>query len=194
VTRSRRWLVPIAIAFFLVGIPRSLHNATNAQRSQAHLDAAVREVLLTIPRVPLAPHVPPAVTPEPYFAWRVTVGWLLDGVGRGRIPAPSEITPNDVASDNFRLSFLQERGDAPTTNCHVFRRATAVVLRHGDIIGLHDANARLAPAGVPLVIDPPYVIIPSSRMRLVVVRDLGRVTVAPIDDREPRPRICIDRA
>lgn len=193
VTRSRRWLVPVAIAVLLCGIPRSLHHAANAQRSQAHVDATVREVLLTIPRVPLAPYVPPSVTPEPYSASRVTVGWLLDGVRRGQIPAPSEITPNDVASDNFRLSISQGPGRAPTTNCRIVRRPFVLSLKRGDTIGLHDGNARLAPAGVSFVIDPIYIVTPSSRIRLVVLRDLGRVLVAPLTDEEPWPRLCTGR-
>lgn len=192
-TRHRRWLVPIAVGLFLVGIPKNVHTATIEQRSRDHLDAAVRQVLLTVPRDSLARQVPPSVTPETSSAWRVTIGWLLEAVERGQIPAPHTVTESDLASNAFRLSFYQQPGDAPTKNCRAVRQPIVLVLKKGDTIGVYNRSINLVPRAA-FDLFPVLEFVPSSETRVMVLRDLGRVVVRPHASDDPWPRVCTGSA
>ena len=80
------------------------------------------------PRHPLVPTrsdrvaVPRTLVPDPLTARQVTIGWLLDGVASGRVPARRTSRGRDRASTNFRLSFDQRPGPSPTTGCFTLRR------------------------------------------------------------------------
>jgi hypothetical protein len=188
-----RWLLPVMVALFLIGIPQNLDAAAREQRARAPFDANIQHVLETLPRDPLARQVPRSLKPESFDAWRVTIGWLLDGVKQGRIPAPSVISPRDVASNNFRLSLYDEHGDPPTTNCRTARRPLEVALHKGDTIGVSRSLIMLAPAADPSLVEPKTQFLPSNARRVVVLRDLGLVLVHPTLSKG-WSRICIGKS
>jgi hypothetical protein len=187
-----RWLLPAMMALFLIGIPQNLHAAARAQRARIGLDANVRQILESLPRHPLARQVPRSLRPESLDAWRVTIGWLLDGVEQGRIPAPRVISARDLASNNFRLSLYDEHGDPPTTNCRTARRPLVLTLQKGDAIGVSGSPILLAPAADPSLVNPKTEFLPSNARRVVVLRDIGRVLVHPTLSKV-WPRICIGK-
>ena len=173
-----RWFLPVAIALFLVGIPANIDALSDAQRTQRNLAQTTRRMILALPRDPLARQVPRSLVPDPLTARQVTIGWLLDGVASGRIPAPRHLARRDRASNNFRLSFQQRAQRSPTTGCFTLRRATPVDLERGDVIGLSGNVIRVLPAGGPPLVGPPLQFSPTGDP-IAVVNTPGRVDLSP---------------
>src|SRR5262245_44385574 len=101
----RRWvaLAPVVFAVFVVGIPGNVEAATDYAHAQPGL--RFRTTQLALPRLPMAREVPRSQLPQtgPQFYY-VTIGWLLDGVASGRIPAPRLISRAVASTDILRLS------------------------------------------------------------------------------------------
>jgi hypothetical protein len=86
----------VALAASLVGNVRDFSN--EGPYSGEFLES-YRKGMLAIPRVPMADQVPRDLRPDRTLAPYVSVGWLLDGVGAGRIPPPEGIGPKDLAAE-----------------------------------------------------------------------------------------------
>jgi len=82
---SRAWLLVVVILVF--GLPGNI--ALLHRNNHLHTLDDYRQFILSIPRLPVANRLPRSVLPDPYFDPAITLGWLLDGVQSGRIPAPS---------------------------------------------------------------------------------------------------------
>lgn len=188
-TTRFRWFLPIAIALFLIGIPANIDALRDAQRAQRRTAQSTRRIMLTLPRVPLATRVPRSLVPEPLTARQVTIGWLLDGVAQHRIPSPGPLSPRDVASDNFRLSFDQRRQASPTTSCFILRHAKRIALEKGDVIGLSGNVIRALPASGPPLVGPPLQFSPTGNP-IALVGTPGLVSLSPF---YYPARICIER-
>jgi len=188
-TTRWRWFLPVAIVLFLVGIPANIDALRNAQRTQEVQAQTTRRVILSLPRDPIAPHVPRTLVPDPLTARQVTIGWLLDGVASGRIPAPAHLVRRDRASTTFRLSFQQRRGPSPRTGCFTLRTATTVSAAKGDVIGLSGNVIRAVPASGPPFVGPPLQFSPTGEP-IAVVNDPGPVRLSPFFY---PARICIVR-
>jgi hypothetical protein len=99
-----RLLAPVVLAILVLGVPGNIGLLVNTNYSAA-LDS-YRQLILSIPRLPVAGRIPPSVRPDPYFDPWVTVGWLLDGVRTGRIPPPSPPPSQaQIASWTLRLAW-----------------------------------------------------------------------------------------
>ena len=85
----RRWSIAwvFVVLLLVLGVPGNI--AQLHRNSHLHTLDAYRQFLLSIPRLPVAKQLPRSVRPDPYFDAAITLGWLLDGVQSGRIPAPS---------------------------------------------------------------------------------------------------------
>jgi hypothetical protein len=184
-----RWFLPVAVALFLVGIPANLHAATRAQRALKARDAATRATMLSLAFDPLSRSVPRSVRPEPTTAGEVTIGWLLDAAAHHRLPAAGSPTPRLLASDAFRLSFLETSGRPPTTNCRDARRGLVLDLRKGDRIGISGDAVFLEPSSRVLV-GLPLLFKPASDAYVSVLRGPLRVRLRPVT-RGGAPRICV---
>jgi hypothetical protein len=187
--RRWRWFLPIAVALFLVGIPANLHAATRAQRALKARDAATRATMLSLASDPLSRTVPRSVRPEPTTAGEVTIGWLLDAAAQHGLPAPGSPSPRLLASDAFRLSFLQTRGLPPTMSCRDARRGLVLDLRKGDRIGISGDGVFLEPSSRVLV-GLPLLFKPASDAYVSVLRGPLRVRLRPVT-RGGAPRVCI---
>jgi len=115
---ARRWralTIPIVV-LLLIGLPGNIHAlATYANLSQ-YDRARFRTEVLEAPRLPLARRLPRFVEPAPTASfYGLTLGWLLDSVGSGRIPSPGNVTPTQVSTQTMRLAlqpaFVPTRDD-----------------------------------------------------------------------------------
>ena len=100
-------LWPVVVLVLLVGIPGNI--AILHRTNYLHTLDSYRQFFLSIPRLPIASHLPRSLHPDPYFDSSVTVGWLLAGVQSGgfRPPHP-DLRP--VSSRCGRCSWPGARG------------------------------------------------------------------------------------
>jgi hypothetical protein len=188
-TRSR-WVFPIVISLFLVGIPGNVRALADASRKAGVLDQGTRRMVLSIPRDPRARQVPRDLRPERAAAPEVTVGWLLDAAARHKLPAPRHVSAADIAAADFRLSFDQRRTVPPSSRCERLTRLIALDLKKDDVIGVFDnqmivrpTNGRLLVPSIPIVFDP------RDGSSVVVLRDVGVARIGPRSPFYP-PRAC----
>jgi hypothetical protein len=172
----RRWLVPIPIVLLVVVIPHEVSIATSVQPLLNQLNAWSRHALLAISRDPQARNAPPWVRPEPLVADWVTIGWLLGATARNRVPAPTVTEPNDIAANEFRLSFNEELFRGQGTNCRALSDGTTVNLRKGDVIRLNGHAVWFKPPP-PVRLLPPFIYPPADDVVGVVLRDVGAVSL-----------------
>jgi hypothetical protein len=135
---TRRWRVfaPVALALLVIGIPGNLADiGNNVGAAATYRDQ--RRVIERLPRNARARAVPRALHPTPSFAAEVTVGWLLDGVRDGRIPAPPRATPAQAATDALRLSI--EQRDATFRRCPPLRTPATRTLVPGRSLHIRGA-------------------------------------------------------
>lgn len=189
---TTRWrpFFAAAILLFVVGIPGNVNALSDGLRPLTPFETSFRQMILALPRDPLARQVPRTLRPETVTARQVTIGWLLDGVKQHRIPAPTHTSQRTVASDRFRLSFDQQHTTSPTTPCRTLTHPFTTTLKEGDVIGVYNRPLLITPAnGVPLV-GPPLVFAPSDGSAVVVLRDPGRVRLAAGTSAFFPPRVC----
>lgn len=196
----RRWerLLPIAIALFVVGVPANMLAAIKAQNDLKPFYATTRQMVLSIPRNPLARQVPRSLRPEPIFSPQLTVGWLLDESAHNRLPAPRITSPPGLVDSTFRLSFAQGRGPAPTTGCHQLDGPLALELKRGDTLGIFANTILIAPAFYTYL---RLLFYPSDGTRLAVLHTPGYVVLRPVksppnwrsarEDTGLTPRVCL---
>jgi hypothetical protein len=196
----RRWarLLPIAIAVFVLGIPANMLAAISAQHDLKSFYATTRQMVLSIPRNPLARQAPRSLRPEPIFSPQLTVGWLLDESAHHRLPAPSNTSPLGLVDSTFRLSFAQGRGSAPTKGCHLLDGPLALKLERGDTLGIFANTIQIAPAFYSYL---RLLFYPSDGARVDVLHTTGFVLLRPVksppnwrsarEDTGRTPRVCV---
>jgi hypothetical protein len=148
---KRRWLGPVVVALFVVGMPANLGKTTESFPPSQYF-ASYERMVRSLPRMELASKVPRAVRPELVNGYWMTVGWLLDNADAGRIPAPNR-PPTAAERVTYRLRLgLQQIDVAHGTACQPlrapierkFQKGDAVVVRGAvrvrlvdDVTGLH---------------------------------------------------------
>jgi hypothetical protein len=179
-----------AILLFVVGIPGNVSTASDAQSNLTPFETSFRQMILALPRDPFARQVPRTLRPENATARQVTIGWLLDGVAQHRIPAPRHISERIFATDRFRLSFDEQRTRSPTTSCRLLTRPFTTTLKKGDVIGFYDKALLITPANGLKLVGPPLRFDPDEGSAVIVLRDVGRVRLAPGNSAFSPPRVC----
>jgi hypothetical protein len=160
VTRRWRYAAAVAVALLVVGIPANIGALNDYANARAVTDRQTRRLVTTLPRVPVAREVPRAVKPVHEFPEHfVTIGWLLDAARAGRVPRPGPLTPADIRTATFRLSFLQSSANVPLRQCHTVVDPEIISLRRGESIGIKGwpfDMTSVAPTGesVALSFDP----------------------------------------
>jgi hypothetical protein len=198
---ARRWrvLLPFAVILFVVAIPRNIDYASSQEKINDVLYRSTRRMVLTVPRIPDARDAPRSLEPERVRSWRITLGWLRDGLAQGRIPK-TPVTPYEEQAGVFRLSFDVAERPAPTTNCKNIAFPSKFTLEPGDVIGIYNNAVSIEPAKSHF---PVVVFTPEAGKALVVLGDPGRVAVKwfrglyfPNPDlfHNRMPRICIAHA
>jgi len=151
--RRARLVGIVAIAALLVGIPGNVAQANDYARRQRPVDDATRHLMLSIARTPLARRVPAGLRPDPNRAPTLTLGWLLQGVASGRVPATRPSTATETLTNRLRLSLLEL--DQPSgLACRPLTAPVVVHLDKGERFGIvgktlvilvDDTAARSAP-------------------------------------------------
>ena len=188
VTRWRPFFA-VAILLFVVGMPGNVNTFLDTRSNLTTPESSFRQMILALPRDPFARQVPRTLRPEKVTADRVTIGWLLDGVAQHRIPAPRHISQRIFATDHFRLSFDQQRTRSPTTSCRLLTHPFTTRLKEGDVIGFYDRRLLITPANGVKLVGPPLLFLPGDGSAVIVLRDTGRVRLAPGKTAFP-PRVC----
>jgi hypothetical protein len=115
-------LAPVVPLIFLIGIPGNIAAFEDAVDSQEPLMEGHERIMLTLPRTPRAAKAPRDLAPEPLLAPRVTVGWLLEGLAAGRLPAPPKNRPPSFDGElEVRTSIQQTNGRRDVTPCNSLR-------------------------------------------------------------------------
>lgn len=186
--RLWRWLLPIAMVMFLLGVPHSLSAARNFERVKRPLFAGTKLAVETVPRDPRAGTVPPALHPIWITAPDLTVGWLVGALAQHKIPPPDAMTPARLAEADFRLSFYQTATSAPEGHCPTLRGPMVIALARGDVIRVYGNALLLVPAS-HLPVWPGMVFDPAQGNSIRVTRHVGRVVLVPYHPQRP-PRVC----
>jgi hypothetical protein len=194
----RRWRVtiPFVIALLLIGIPANVNGFARFARQPAMIDTTnrFRQLILSLPHVPVAAEVPSDVVPDPDgFTFQVTIGWLRAGAASGRIPRPRYISPEQRTMDALRLSFRQSiAGPERTDVCAGLQKPLVFHFRTGDhiVIGSANGDAQIEPIGLSVrgtlpfraitLFGPTYVAVRPVAFRLKsLVKQLEIVCAAP---------------
>jgi hypothetical protein len=189
VTRLWRWLIPIAMALFLLAIPHNLAAARSTERIKTPLFAGTRLAVEIVPRSPSARTAPSALHPVLLTAPDLTVGWLRGALAHGKISSPGPMTPTNLGKADFRLSFLQEHGDTSKMQCGLMRRPIVLALDKDQTVYFLDQPLLLQPAS-HLRIYPGMVFDPKDGNVIRAVRAHPRVKLLPYRRAHP-PRVCI---
>jgi hypothetical protein len=188
-TRWWKWLLPLAMAMFLIAIPHNLSAARATERIKRPLFAGTRLAVEIVPRDPTARTVPGSVHPDFITAPDLTVGWLLGALERGKIPSPGPMTPTNLGKADFRLSLVQEAGKQPKAQCPVMNHPLVIGLSKGESIYVVDKPIVVQPAS-HLHIYPGMVFDPKDGNVIRAVRDLRLVKIVAYRRAHP-PRVCI---
>jgi len=176
----RRWraLTIVVVVVLLVGIPSNVNVIVDyMHRPIVENQAAYKQMMLSLPRVPTARQVPRDVKPEQYLAHFVTIGWLLDGVASGRIPKPAPFAPGEEAMADLRLSFRQVGAPAPNVKC--------VTVTSHDLWSLEPGQRIImrAPSGSVRVLPAEEGVFKTTPFRIVTVVGANLVAVRPVQFR-----------
>jgi hypothetical protein len=126
----RRWrvlFVPL-IVLFLVGIPGNVSAFVHDQRRLADASNQYREAILWMAKLPEARQLPAATQPEPVYAAKLTMGWLLASARQGKVPPPD---PHALAARRFAQSRLDAVARAVAAFQRVCRANPKLCAKHG---------------------------------------------------------------
>jgi hypothetical protein len=130
---------------FVVGIPGNVATLIRAGDAQELYARRTERTILSVPRHPLAERIPRKLSPEPIYAAPVTVGWLLDGLADGRIPAPPSDSPRGLSGQiELRLSLQQTNRITDWSPCIRVRVPVIRELRTGEHISLGRGFVRVS--------------------------------------------------
>ena len=147
-----RWLAPIVVLLLIIGIPGNIKPLATAAGQPPSLFAADKEMLLSLPRMPLARAVPRSLVPAPNGNYRPTLGWLLAALDSGRLPDPRPVTAVERATNTLRLS-LQEVAASNSSPCQSLHQPALRMLNKGQSIRVHTGSVAVTlafPVSQPL--------------------------------------------
>jgi hypothetical protein len=187
--RSRLLAIGI-VAVLVVGIPSNINVIVDyMHRPIVTAQTPYKQMMLSLPRVPVATQVPRDVKPDQFLAHFVTIGWLLGGARSGRIPQPAPLTPAEAAMADLRLSFRQTSGpltvvdgryqDADGTDYECVRVSDELVfsLRPGERFVIH------APSGSVRILPPSIGVFRTTPFKIITVAGANLVAVRPVQFR-----------
>ena len=145
IRRRRAFVIPVFV-LLLIGIPSNVRAIAAITDAQARGTDQFRRTVLALPRDPLSRDVPRALRPVP----GITIGWLLDGVASGRIPAPDAVRPDEAATNELLLSLRKSNARGPVrTPCRTLTAPIIVHLRTNDSLRVERGVIRIVPATGP---------------------------------------------
>jgi hypothetical protein len=165
-------LVPVVAVILLVGVPGNFFELRDAGHKMEAASLPSRRFILSVPRNPVASQLPRSLQPWG-FANYLELGWLLDSVPSGRVPAPRPLTPQELASQTLSLAFRPD-AHAPSARCRSVRTTVVRVLRKNDSLRLASGRADVVllaygaqSVPVPLRSTPSRALVDSLRLRIV---------------------------
>jgi hypothetical protein len=177
VSRSRAVGV-FALAAIVIGIPGNVHTLFDYVNTKRPTVSAFKNMMLTLPRVPLARELPATQEPNTGLLSRpghVSAQWLLAGVKSGRIPKPS--TDAVVTADATLRWAIQDNGVClicgaanalPTKpGCTTSSGVTTIDVAKGSRIQITGANVVLSPTIGPLVGKYPLTVMPGRKTEVL---------------------------
>ncbi|MDQ1380498.1 MAG: hypothetical protein QOJ71_1217 [Actinomycetota bacterium] len=183
----RRWLLPFAMALFLVSIPGNVRAVVRIEREAKRLDQETRRLVISIPIDPRAHTVPRSLRPETAFSQHLTVGWILDQGAHHELPS-APISKAAFAVTDFRLSFDRGPGGSASAACKPLEHPMPLRLKPGDVIGVFDNPLVVRSAKIGMLV--PLLFRPTEGSSVVVLRDPGPVIITP-RSRLALPRVCL---
>jgi hypothetical protein len=136
---ARRWrlLAPVVLALLLIGIPGNVKLfADHSDGEVADLQLGYKDIVLSIPHLPVSREVPRSEQIDLIFAADLTVGWLLDGEASGRVPDPGPIDPVDAATTTLGLALRQSPFGRAREPCETLASPVTHQLEKGQSIGI----------------------------------------------------------
>jgi hypothetical protein len=149
--RRRRILGYVAIALLLVGLPGNVNLLVHRDTRLLRFLLGNPDLMLTLPRIPVAQDAPRGLRPAPDVAPDVTVGWLLEGVAAGRVPDPGSVSPIIRANANLRLSLLQSQRPTAAARCRALHAGVTRTLTKGQSVGIRGGRIRVSLAESPIL-------------------------------------------
>jgi hypothetical protein len=93
----RTWIaVAVGLGLLAIGIPGNVAMFDNGKFAGPSFDTQ-RQLMLSLPRSPLARQVPQSVRPDPFTSLPVTIGWLRQQQQAGKLADPGSV-PRSVSS------------------------------------------------------------------------------------------------
>jgi len=182
----RRWRpTTIAVlALLLVGIPGNLRVIAAYTHNQQARTAAFRQTALILPRLRVSRLVPRSSVP----LVPLPIGWLLDGVASGRIPAPAPITSAERVEARLRIELRSSTARPSGAEvCRTVIGGVPVQLAFDESVRIARFPVMVAPyAGphngyLPLTFEPGVALSPALGVMLF------RIYPAKPDE---RPEVC----
>jgi hypothetical protein len=129
----RRWraAVPVLAAFLVASLVGNVKDFSRERAYAGEFLEGYRTGMLAVSQAQVADQVPRDLRPERSLAPYVSIGWLLDGVRAGRIPAPDDISPEVRATTELRVAMQETPGHRPGS-CEAIAPGTPVTLRAGS--------------------------------------------------------------
>jgi hypothetical protein len=141
----RRWrvAVPVFLVVLVASFVGNIQDFSNERAYSGEFLANYRNMMLTFPRTAFAGQVPRDLRPERGLAPYVSIGWLLDGVGSGRLPAPpGDVEPNRRAAAEAGVALQQHSGHRPV-ECEAAVTPVDTTLRQGSSIRMEGGAGEL---------------------------------------------------
>jgi hypothetical protein len=179
VARRRRELAVAVVAILLVGVPGNVHKLSTFTNQSLVDRKNFRLAVLEAPRLPRAGEFPRETSPAtPTRFAGLTLGWLIDSLPSGRIPAPHHITRTDIANQTRRLALRP--GTRPATlGCFTFARPGEITLRARQHMTLESGLATVSYVDPDGTVSSPVPFAPNT---LASAIDSLRVRLEPIGD------------
>ncbi len=97
--------VPVALLLLLIAVPGNI--AQFRAGGDGAQKVAQRQLILSLPRSPLAHEVPPSVRPDPTDSFFVSIGWLLEQQRDGKLVDPGPVPVSVSSQIPLRLGLQQ---------------------------------------------------------------------------------------
>ncbi|MDQ1510883.1 MAG: hypothetical protein QOG50_2727 [Actinomycetota bacterium] len=162
VVRGRRRLAIPVVALLVVGVPGNIRELATFTNRSSEGRQAFRTAVLEAPRLPLARELPRSSQPAPPRTFAgLTLGWLLDSLPSGRIPAPRGLTSAEIATLTLHLALRP--GKVPLSlGCRRFTKPVTVVLGNLQRITLESGSSTIEYLPTAGDSSPPELFLPST--------------------------------
>jgi uncharacterized membrane protein YqaE (UPF0057 family) len=128
VARRWRFLLPVVLALFLIGIPGNIEalNRTFGPYTAA-FQSGNKQFLMSVVALPIAREMERSYEPNGLIDPGVSMGWLLEQRTNGRLPASPPLTRRQAADMSLTIAVGQNDSRSTAPSCQV---VATTELRH----------------------------------------------------------------